>query len=528
MKSSETGDEAAIEHFRRAAERAPIGIICVSGATGRYVFANEAFARMMLRTLDELMSADPYEISVQGTHPDDRLLSRQAMERLAQGGLDTHRYEKRLLRRDGSILWAAVDMLATRDAEGRLAYLTLYFTDIHAQRTADQVRLDLEDQLRHAQKVEALGRLAGGVAHDFNNRLTVIMSYAEILLKQLPETSLLRGHAEQVLVSAQRASDLTRRLLAYGRRQVLNAQVFDLNVVVDRMRHLLERLVGDDVRLLTALGTARPVLADPGQIEQVILNLAINARDAMPRGGVLMLETRDAPAAPASSTLAASEYVELTVRDTGTGISEDILPRIFEPFFTTKEPGRGTGLGLSTVEGIVLQSGGSISVESTVGAGTAFKIVLPRGDVVPKPAPARIPVPLASGLNLETVLVVDDDASVCDMIANVLRLRGYTVLTANHGREALEVAARHDGPVHLLVTDLVMPEQSGTELAEVLRERHPKLRVLYVSGYTSDPKLLANELGPATFFLAKPFVPSELTRIVCSILEAPAQAELTA
>jgi two-component system cell cycle sensor histidine kinase/response regulator CckA len=526
MKASAM-DEATAEHLRRAAEHAPIGIICVSGATGRYVFVNETFARMILRTLDEVLNTDPYEISVQSTHPDDRLLSRQAMEPIAKGQADTHRYEKRMLRSDGTSFWVAVDMLATRDAEGRLAYLTLYFTDIHAQRTAARAREELEDQLRHAQKVEALGRLAGGVAHDFNNRLTVIMSYAELLLKQMPETNPLRAYAEQVLVSAVRASDLTRRLLAYGRRQVLNPQVFDLNGVVDRMRHLLERLVGDDVRLLTTLDAARPILADPGQIEQVILNLAINARDAMPKGGELRLETRDATAAPATSTLPASEYVELTVRDTGTGVPDEMLPRIFDPFFTTKEPGRGTGLGLSTVQGIVLQSGGSISVESSVGAGTAFTIVLPRGDVVPKPAPARTPPALASGLSLETVLVVDDDTSVCDLIANVLRLRGYTVLTANHGRQAVEVASRHQGTLHLLVTDLVMPEQSGTELAEALRHSHPKLRVLYVSGYTDDPTLLASELGPATFFLEKPFVPSELTRTVCSILETPAALDLT-
>jgi two-component system cell cycle sensor histidine kinase/response regulator CckA len=517
------GRENDTEHLRRAAECAPIGIICVSGATGRYVFVNEAFARMMLRTQQDILNTDPYEISIHGTHPDDRLASRRATERMAQGEMDSHRYEKRLLRQDGSSLWVAVDMLATRDADGRLAFLTLYFTDIHAQRTADQAREQLEDQLRHAQKVEALGRLAGGVAHDFNNRLTVIMSYAELLSRQLPKASPLHAHAEQVLESAHRASDLTRRLLAYGRRQVLNAQLFDLNAVVDRMRGLLESLVGENVKLSISLGTNRPVLADPGQIEQVILNLAINARDAMSNGGQLRLETRTAAAAPSGEGVVASEYVELVVGDSGTGIAADVLPRIFEPFYTTKEAGRGTGLGLSTVEGIVLQSGGSIRVESQLGVGTVFTIALPRGDALPKLEPVRPPLPLSSGKNLETVLVCDDDDSVRNLLANVLALRGYTVLTAANYRLAIEAALRHQGTVDLLVTDVVMPEQSGIELAAVLRERHPKLPVLYVSGYTDDPKVLAGELGPATFFLAKPFVPSELTRVVCSILEAPAQ-----
>jgi PAS domain S-box-containing protein len=518
-------EDAVSAHLRRAAEHAPIGIICVNGVTGQWMFANEALARMLRLPREELLSCDPFEFMQTRTHPEDRALDLAAIERVAQGEMDTHRYEKRLVRADGSLLWVAADMLATRDESGRLAYLTVYLTDIHAQRAANQVREGLENQLRHAQKVEALGRLAGGVAHDFNNRLTVIMSYAELLLRQLPEPSVLRAHAEHVLESAQRASDLTRRLLAYGRRQVLNPQVFDLNAVIERMRHLLERLAGDDVRLSMALGTDRPILADPGQIEQVILNLVMNARDAMPKGGPLHLETRNAK--PGAGAYGA-ESVELIVRDSGVGIPEDVLPRIFEPFFTTKEPGRGTGLGLSTVEGIVSQSGGSVRVASQIGVGTEFTIVLPRGDALPAPATAKMLRPLSTGLCLETVLVCDDDDRVREMIASVLGLRGYTVFQAANGRDAVEIAARHDGAIHLLVTDMVMPEQSGTEVAEALRARHPELRVLYVSGYSNDPKVLAGDLGPETFFLAKPFVPSELTSIVCAILEAPVQGHLDA
>jgi two-component system, cell cycle sensor histidine kinase and response regulator CckA len=513
-------EDAVGAHLRRAAEHAPIGIICVNGATGQWVFANHAFARMLMLPREDLLRADPFEFMQDHTHPDDRASDLALIERIAQGETDVQHCEKRLVRKDGSLLWVSADMLATRDSSGRLAVLTVYFTDIHAQRAADEVREGLENQLRQAQKVEALGRLAGGVAHDFNNRLTVIMSYAELLLRQLPEPSVLRAHAQHVLESAQRASDLTRRLLAYGRRQVLNPQVFDLNAVIERMRHLLERLAGDDVTLSIRLGTDRPILADPGQIEQVILNLVMNARDAMPKGGPLQLETRNATAAGST----AAESVELIVRDSGVGIPEDVLPRIFEPFFTTKEPGRGTGLGLSTVEGIVSQSGGSVRVESRVGVGTQFTVVLPRGDALPAPISTKLPRPLSNGLCLETVLVCDDDDRVREMIASVLGLRGYTVFQAANGREAVALAARYDGAIHLLVTDMVMPEQSGTELAAMLRARHPQLRVLFVSGYSNDPKVLAGDLGPETFFLAKPFVPSELTTTVCTILEAPVRS----
>lgn len=516
------GEGAAAAHLRRAAEHAPIGIICVNGATGQWVFVNDAFLLLLQRSREEVLATDTFQLMQSSTHPDDRANDLVCIERIAQGEANRLRQEKRLIRKDGSLAWVAADMLASRDAAGRLAYLTVYFTDIEAQRAAKGAREELETQLRQAQKVEALGRLAGGVAHDFNNRLTVIMSYAELLLRQLPEPNGLRAHAEHVLESAQRASDLTRRLLAYGRRQVLNPQVFDLNAVVERMRHLVERLAGDDVTLAVVLGTDRPILADPGQIEQVILNLVMNARDAMPKGGQLCIETRNAKTPNHAGR--AAESVELIVRDSGIGIPDDVLPRIFEPFFTTKEPGRGTGLGLSTVEGIVLQSDGSIRVESRIGVGTEFTVVLPRGDTLPKPVPVRAPVPLTTGLNLETVLVCDDDDSVREMIAGVLGLRGYTVLRAANGGQALEVAALHGGPIDLLVTDMVMPGQSGTELAAALRMRDPRLRVLYVSGYSNDPKVLVGDLDPETYFMAKPFVPSELTRTVCAILEAPAPA----
>jgi two-component system cell cycle sensor histidine kinase/response regulator CckA len=510
--------------FRKAVEAAPIGIIHVDGAKGRYVFANETFARMIGKTREEVLQSDPYQVAFETTHPDERVISRQAIERVAQGA-DHFQYEKRLVRSDGEICWVSVDLVPTRDQDGRMAFLTFYFTDIDARRNADATRQALEEQLRQAQKLEALGRLAGGVAHDFNNRLLIIMGQAELLRNALPSASPHVARTDLVLDSAQRAAELTRQLLAFSRRQVLKPQSFDLNAVVDNMLLLLERLIGPDSQLATVLGAIHPVVADPGQVEQVIINLAINARDAMPRGGRLILETKDvAVLGPEPSGLSPGDYVALGVRDSGVGIPEAILPRIFEPFFTTKEVGQGTGLGLATVQGIVHQSGGSVRVESREGHGSTFTICLPRAreeTAKAKPPPKS---PLARGAAFETVLVCEDDDGVRQLIANVLSLRGYAVLEAQSGRHALEVAAKQRDAIDLLVTDLVMPGLGGIELAAKLRERAPRLIVLYISGYTEQATLLSGPLGPDTHFLPKPFLPSDLTRVVCSILERPSSA----
>jgi two-component system cell cycle sensor histidine kinase/response regulator CckA len=511
------------QNLHDAIQSSPVGVICVSGAKGRYVFVNEAFARMIGRTRAEVEASDPYQIAVDATHPDERLVSRQAIEFLARGEADRYQYEKRLVAKNGELLWVRVDMLATRDAEGRMAFMTSHFTDIHAQRTSDAARERLEDQLRQAQKLEALGRLAGGVAHDFNNRLVVIMGYAQLLKEHLPSASPLVAHTDRVLESSLRAAELTRQLLAYGRRQVLNPQVFDLSSAVDSMRRLLERLIGDDVELVTSFTARHPIVeADSGQIEQVIINLAINARDAMPRGGRLVLETKNLTLTAAAAELAPGDYVALVVSDTGVGIAEDVLPRIFEPFFTTKEVGRGTGLGLATVEGIVHQSGGTIQVESRLGQGTTFTILLPKANEQPV-QPSLSQPPVAHTSNFETVLVCDDDDDVRQLIVNVLGLRGYVVLQARSGRHALEIAAEHNGPIHMLVTDLVMPELGGIELAAELRLRQSQVSVLYISGYSERMLLLAEKLEPNTQFLQKPFMPNDLTRTVCSMLELQAR-----
>jgi two-component system, cell cycle sensor histidine kinase and response regulator CckA len=507
--------------FRDAVAAAPIGIACVSCDTGVYVFVNETFARMVGRCEQEILRSDPYEMLLISTHADDLPRTRLSMERLARGELDRDQYEKRLVPKHGEARWVAVDALAKRDANGRLAFVTLYFTDIHERRTADAKRARLEDQLRHAQKLEALGRLAGGVAHDFNNRLVVIMGYAQLLKERLPLASPLGTHADRVLESAMRAAELTQQLLAYGRRQVCESRVFDLSTTVDNMRRMLARLIGDGIELSTHFAASAPnVRGSAGQIEQVVINLAINARDAMPEGGRLSLETKNVTlVADQCEALPAGEYVALVVSDTGSGIPKDVLPHIFEPFFTTKEVGRGTGLGLATVEGIVRQSGGAIHVDSCEGRGTTFTILLPRATAAPNPRELCSPTLVSGATGFGTVLVCDDDDEVRELIGNVLALRGYVVLRARNAQAALALAAEQRAPIDLLVTDLVTPKLGGLELAAELRSRQPRLSVLYIAGHAARTAVIADQLEPNTQFLQKPFMPSELTRTVCSILE---------
>jgi PAS domain S-box-containing protein len=514
----------AATRFQSAVDAAPLAMMCVSGVSGRYVFANAAYAKLLGRQLDDLLRSDPYQIWIEVTHPDDLETEREAIERISRGEIDSFRFEKRLLPTGGEPRWVRAEVVAARDASGRLETITVYFTDIHEQRAIALARDQLETQVRRAQKLEALGKLAGGVAHDFNNRLVIIMGYTELMKRGLPENSPLVYHADMVLSSAQRAAELTRQLLAYSRRQVLKPEPFALNQAVDRLRMMLERLIGDRIALLTDFSATFSVFSDPGQIEQVILNLVINARDAMPEGGRLALETRDVTFGPGEEPpLPAGDYVALFVSDTGGGIPDAVLPHIFEPFFTTKEVGQGTGLGLSMVEGIVHQSGGAVKVRTRVGEGTTFSVYLPRGHGAPKELRYSAEPVAPRELRLETVLVCDDDDDVRKLLIDVLGFRAYHVIEARNGRQALERAQAHDGPIHLLVTDLVMPELGGVELATKLRQRHPALRVLYVSGYSENIELLSEPLGKDTHFLAKPFVPGDLTRAVFSLLEGRTQ-----
>jgi PAS domain S-box-containing protein len=382
----------------------------------------------------------------------------------------------------------------------------------------------LEAQLRHAQKMEAVGRLAGGVAHDFNNLLTVITGRSQLLLLKLPPESPLRRDVELVEETAHRASALTRQLLAFSRKQMVQPRVVDLNEIVRGMETMLSRLIGEDISLATRLDpTAGCVRADPAQLEQMIVNLAVNARDAMPLGGRLTLETSfvrlDESFARQYVGLRAGPHVRLTVRDTGVGMDGLIKTHLFEPFFTTKGPGKGTGLGLATVYGIVTQSGGAIRVESEPGQGAAFTIDLPRVDA---PADARgdLGIPTAAPHGSETVLLVEDEPEVRRLARDILHEQGYTVLEAADGDDALKIGREHGGPIHLLVTDVVMPQMGGRELADRLTAGRSETKVLYVSGYTDDAILHQGVSETGTAFLPKPFTAWALSQKVREVLDA--------
>jgi len=388
-------------------------------------------------------------------------------------------------------------------------------------------RLSLEQQLRQAQKMEAVGRLAGGVAHDFNNILTAITGYADLLLEDLGTSDRRRDDIAEIRKAAERAAGLTRQLLAFSRQQVMQAQVLDLNALVADTQNMLGRLLGEDIALVTRLDPALgAVKADPGQLEQVIMNLAVNARDAMPGGGKLTIETANAelddtyvrehfPARPGS-------YVMLAVSDTGTGMSDEVQSHLFEPFFTTKEKGKGTGLGLATVYGIVKQSGGYIWVYTEPGHGTTFKIYLPR--VAGAPA-QRASGPKASpvGAGTETVLLAEDEAAVRAVARHALERQGYTVLEASSGEAALDLAERHSGRIHLLLTDVIMPGMNGRALAQRLSELRPDLRVVYMSGYTEEAITRHGVLEPGLTYVQKPFTPEGLARKVREVLDREEQ-----
>jgi signal transduction histidine kinase/CheY-like chemotaxis protein len=380
-------------------------------------------------------------------------------------------------------------------------------------------RKHLEEQFRQAQKMEAVGRLAGGIAHDFNNLLTVMTSCSELLLGDLTPDDRRRGDVEEIRRAAQRAAVLTRQLLAFSRKQILQPTLLDLNTVVSEMERMLRRVLGEDIALETRLDPDLGfVRADHGQVEQVLMNLVVNARDAMPRGGRIVLETRNVAADMLGVDPSGDETaVALEVRDDGHGIAAESMPFIFEPFYTTKELGKGTGLGLSTVYGIVKQSGGEVEVESTPGVGTTFRVVLPRyreGQIAKRTGPQRGASTPATG----TILLVEDEEAVRALATRILTRVGYSVLAASRGDEAISLFGRHGHEVTLLISDLVLPGLGGIEIAQRLREIRPSLKVLLMSGYTDrDVGALAGESDDLAF-MQKPFTPDILTRRVSELL----------
>jgi PAS domain S-box-containing protein len=405
------------------------------------------------------------------------------------------------------------------------ADLTQEITD---RKRAEAALRERDEQLRQAQKMEAIGRLAGGIAHDFNNLLSVILSYSEMIVASLRVGDPLRSDVEQIALAGARARDLTTQLLAFSRQQVLKPEVIDLASVVEGLEPMLARLLGEDIELRIVRGAgagAGLIKADPGQIEQIILNLAVNARDALPKGGKLDIEVAEAHFDEGYTRehigVTPGAYMMLAVTDDGVGMDKAIQSRIFEPFFTTKEKGKGTGLGLATVFGIVQQSGGQIWVYSEPGHGTTFKVYLPRTDDAPGArAPSR-GVPRGSSRGDETILLVEDEDQVRTLAREILSRCGYQVIHARNAGEAVLLAERHAGPIHLLLTDVIMPQVGGAELARRLSTQRPEMKVLYMSGYTDNTIVHHGILDPGIAFLQKPITPEALTQKVRSTLDDP-------
>ncbi len=395
--------------------------------------------------------------------------------------------------------------------------------EMEERRVTEKALRKSEEELRHSQKMEAVGRLAGGVAHDFNNLLTAIIGYAELIATRTSSNSQAKQNAELIRKAGEQAAALTRQLLAFSRKQILQPKVIDLNALVVEMEKLLRRVIGErfDLQAHPEAENGR-VKADPSQLEQVVLNLGVNARDAMPRGGKLIIRTEnvrlDRTTAPQiAASLTPGDYVMLSVTDTGAGMDEATKSHIFEPFFTTKGPGKGTGLGLATVYGIVRQTGGGISVESESGKGSTFRIYLPQ-ESSPVEISRTMSMPVEKSVNFETVLVVEDEDIVRELVCEVLEDQGYNVICASNGMEALSLAGEFDAPIHLLVTDVIMPRMNGHELAGKLSALRPDMKVLYVSGYSDSDIGNHGVLEPRYELLQKPFTPQTLARKIRDVI----------
>ena len=425
----------------------------------------------------------------------------------------------------GQAQWFVVRV--TRFTNKGVSMVVVAHDDITELKQTEEALQESEEQLRQSQKMEAIGRLAGGIAHDFNNLLVPITGYSDLLLLRLGDDDPMRRHAEQIKKSAERAATLTQQFLAFSRKQVLQPRVLNLNAVVTDMDKMLKRLIREDIEWVTLLDPdIGRVKADPGQIEQVIMNLTVNACDAMPEGGKLTIETAnvelDERAAERYVGIHSGPYVMLALSDTGWGMDEETRSQIFEPFFTTKDKSKGTGLGLSTVYGIVKQSGGGICVYSELERGSTFKIYLPGvQEAMESLGSEEADINLQQGS--EVILVVEDEPGVRELVCEILSHNGYRILEGCDGEHALRASKEHDGPIHLMVTDVVMPGMSGPELADRLMSQRPDMKVLFMSGYTDKAIVHHGVLDPGVLFLQKPFSPHVLTRKLREVLDAPRQ-----
>ncbi|MGB8582579.1 MAG: ATP-binding protein [Candidatus Sulfotelmatobacter sp.] len=524
LEAEKTAAQTALQHseklleqrYRTMFEEAIVGIF-QSTPEGRFLSVNPAMALMLgYASPAEMMAAVtdiPNQLYV------DRKRSDEFKSLIEQQGA-VQNFEIQMYRKDGTQMWMSSNIRAAYE-DGAIVRYEGTNSDITERKL-------LQGQLAQAQKMEAVGRLAGGVAHDFNNAIGVIVGYSALLKDRVPTDEKALQYTEQISKAGHRAASLTRQLLAFSRKQVIQPIVLDLNTVVSDTEKMLRRLIGEDIKMMVSLGRdLRRIKADRGQLEQILMNLAVNARDAMPQGGKLIIETHNAEldktAVAQHSYAKPGEYVVLSVSDTGCGMDKETLAHIFEPFFTTKGLGKGTGLGLSTVYGIVKQSEGYVWVYSELGKGARFKIYWPR---TTKEAQALAPLsePLALPTGSETILLVEDDDSMRELTRNCLASVGYTILSTPDGEAAIRVASQQDGPIQLLLTDVVMPGLSGRQLAESLAAYRPEMKVLYMSGYTAD--LIADHgvLESNIALLEKPFTQEALLNNVRRVLDGDHQA----
>ncbi|PYU23931.1 MAG: hybrid sensor histidine kinase/response regulator [Acidobacteria bacterium] len=493
-------------NFRSVIENSPYGALRTL-PDGRILLANPAAIRMLGYTFESDVLSLNMATDIYRNHADRARLIEQS--RHAEYLKDL---EVEWKHRNGSPIMVRFSSHIVKNQSGEIDHFDLMVQDITKQR-------NLEDQLRQAQKMEAIGRLAGGVAHDFNNLLGVIIGYSELALDQIEPGSAVRGQVEQIRKAGERASALTRQLLAFSRQQVLDTKTLNVNGIISDMAQMLLRLIGEDIELQTKLDSElHAIRGDQGQIEQVILNLAVNARDAMPHGGKLMIETRNVRVEEEEphrhTPMTPGDYILLTISDTGVGMDAETQAHIFEPFFTTKAQGKGTGLGLATVYGVVKQSGGYIWVYSEPGVGATFKLYLPR--VLDESQASRPPDMGNSHQATATVLVVEDEASLRTFTCTLLKNSGYTVLEAGDGDEALTLAGQYKPPIHLLLTDMIMPGMNGPAVAGKLASLHPEAKVLFMSGYTGF--VSRGLIDPHAVLVSKPFTREELLRKIEQVL----------
>jgi PAS domain S-box-containing protein len=505
----------ARDFLQSITENSPDAII-TSDVEGRVTYVSRGAEALFGYRADEIIGTP-----VAAFYPGGLEEARAIKRRLARENGQLRNYETGFITRDGGRVEVSASISLLRDPSGAVVGTLGMLKDIGE-------RLQLEAQLRQSQKMDAIGRLAGGIAHDFNNLLTVITGRAQLIASRLRPEEPIHRDATLVRTTADRAATLTQQLLAFSRKQMLQPQVLNLNVVVTGMEPMLRRLIGEDIELaVTPREGPGRVKADRGQIEQVIVNLVVNSRDAMPEGGRLTIETDDVElndAEASRQSVPAGPYVALAVSDTGAGMDEETRSRVFEPFFTTKGPGKGTGLGLATVYGIVKQSGGDIQLASEPGTGTTFTIYLPRVPEAATEEDETISTVGAMPRGDETVLLVEDEPEVRDLAREILEGSGYTVLRACDAQDALLMAERHPGPIQLLLTDVIMPKQSGRALVERLRPLRPEMQVLYMSGYTNEAIVRHGVLDPDTLFIQKPFTPLGLGQKVRAALDQIATA----